>query len=487
MTDTRRPVRSGALFRAVLVCLLLGLAVGAVLYAVSGKPLPALVERYFYGASDPSSSSAPSPAKEAPAPSTPVGSAPGASVPDRATGNNLPSPPASSPASPSASLPPWTPPVQTDPSGPTYPADPIGPADPSGPAPDPEPAPGPAPEGNAPSGGSFPGGGQNGSDAVPQAAEHAPSPEPGNAAALADGGTEQDRTVHGREPEVVRYGRAHPVEGKGSVVRGRIEQGAPVGRVFDDPVVGSAFITDLASFLTDNYWPRGTHPMARNTGVTTAGLRWANMRYGAGLTAFGLNTEDPVSGRRRLLDYAFSPGMIRGLYRLHAGSFLAALEKAARSRITERGPLDETQCAEMFAIYARMAKGLSGCIRAYQRTPGIRSLVASYAEASEKAAQDYLQYAEAMEAAPVAKSRAAERYRISVTLREQQKAHLAAAMRRGGDTGGLDADSLVYAALWLHRRGEGRNAALTAAAEVCAACSERLFELSRRHGGRSAR
>lgn len=282
-------------------------------------------------------------------------------------------------------------------------------------------------------------------------------------------------------PMVVRYGRGLPVEGKPSLVRGRIERAAPAGRVTQDIVVGSAFIQDLATFLAENYWPRGTHPFAQNSGLTTAGLRWANMRYGGGLTALGIDAAEPASGRQRLLEYVFTPGMIRGLYRLHADRFCNALEAAARSRTTERGPLDASQRAEMFAIYSRMAKGLSGCIRAYQRTPGIRALVASYAAASDKAAEDFMRYAGVMDGPPKARTDAAERYQESVLLRDQQKNHLAAAMRRGGDTRGLDSDSLVYAALWLHRRGEERDAAFTAAAEVCAACSERLLKISRTH------
>lgn len=278
---------------------------------------------------------------------------------------------------------------------------------------------------------------------------------------------------------VLRYSKGYPAKDARSVYQGRIERDAPVAGTFADTMVGHAFIRDLAEFLVENYWPRKTHPLAATSGISTAGLRLLNMRYGAELTAFGLDVADHDAGRRQLLDYVFTPGMIRALYSLHVQNFLDALEGAANMRTTEHGPLSDSQCAELFAIYGKMAANLAGCIKAYQRTPKIRALVNAYADASTRAAADFIKYAEAVDGPSEARIAVTEQYRASILLREQEKENLAAAMRLGGYTTGLDADALVYTAAWLHRRGEGRATALNAAAEICADCSRRLLDLAR--------
>ena len=473
--------KSRAFPRAFFLCLFLGLAAGAALYAVSDAPLPPFLSRYFYGAS-----SAPQ-EREALPPQGSVTAAPTPDTPARSPSSSLPFEPAQPSLRPgaeaSAPAPVPGPDGQEQAKGDETPET----ARPGGTPPEETRLQEPGTEGTGRDAADAQKAQESAMTPAPDEPETrdagAPPPVPQHDAARSPSGSETRVGQSAPEkagPEVVRYGRAHPVDGQPSVARGRIERSAPVGPAGDDPVVGDAFVRDLAVFLADNYWPRGAHPLARTKGISTAGLRWANMRYGAGLTAFGIERDDPTSGRRRLLEYAFTPGMIRALYRLHAERFCAELEDAARARTTEKGPLNDSQRAELFSIYGDMAKGLAGCIRAYQRTPGVRALVASYADASDKAAEDFMHYAEAMSGPPVAKGKAAERYRLSVLKREQHKENLAAAMRRGGDTKGLDADSLVYAALWLHRRGEGRDAVFSAAAEVYAACSARLHELAKR-------
>lgn len=493
MADQDTP-RSGSPLRATLVILFLLVAAGTVLYAASGNPLPSFLARYFYETGGPREVDSPPPLPSA------------ESMAESASSSSRSSLPTPRPLPVETSLPSVRREAAPTPFG--LP-DPILPRTENGwPLHD-----------DADNRESGPKSAVAEPPLLPKAdtADSADSaPQDGSRTAADTGNRETDKTPDTPETDdaqpvetmtfsaagpdaqtvmerhagsengsvgqvVVRYGKGRPVDGKPSVVRGRIERGAPSGLNTDDRMVGNAFIHDLAAFMADNYWPRGTHPFAQNGGITTAGLRWTNMWYGTRLALFGIDATELSAGRQKLLDYVFTPGMIRGLYRLHIDRFCNALEAAARSRMTEHGQLDESQCAELFAIYSRMAKGLSGCIRAYQRTPRIRALVALYAAASDRAAEDFMRYAAAMDGPPLTSARTAERYLESSLLREQQKNNLAAAMRRGGDTGGLDADSLVYAALWLHRRGEGRDAAFSAAAEICAACSTRLLELSRRY------
>lgn len=328
---------------------------------------------------------------------------------------------------------------------------------------------------------------------VPAASEVRPTAPASDRAFGEDAGTrENPEATNDQSAADVLYGKGKPVNDEGALVRGDIPAGQtpllssdlPSAR---DSVLGPALVDDLAGFLADNYWPAGTHPMAVNKGISTAGLKWANMRYGAQLHGFTVDHTDPHAARARVLQYVYMPSMIRSLYRLYEDRFFTVLENAGLERASgaQGGAFSNGQLADMFATYAAMASGFSGCMDAYRNTPGIQALVAAYADASDAANNAYKVFMD--NEGRAGGEDAARRYQGAIMRREQQRERLAAALRRGGNTRPLDADSLVYAALWLHRRGDGKNAAVAALSEVFRSAAERLRGLEKTYRQRPAR
>ncbi|MDR2076261.1 MAG: hypothetical protein LBP61_04935 [Desulfovibrio sp.] len=239
----------------------------------------------------------------------------------------------------------------------------------------------------------------------------------------------------------------------GDLPEGAAGQGVPKG---EDGLIGIAFIHDLAAFLVENYWPAGTHPLAGSRGISTADLKWANNKYGVQLEGFRVNSANPDSERKRILRHVLSPSMVKGLYALYRDRFLEALAREAATRRrglggTER-VLTPAEISGMFRFYAGQARGLAGAMRAYFSREDMAARVAACAGAAEKAAAARLRYQESLSANPASLSASAREYQQAVIRRDQERANLAAALRRGGNTRGLDAESLVFVAMWLYRR-----------------------------------
>jgi hypothetical protein len=300
---------------------------------------------------------------------------------------------------------------------------------------------------------------------------------------------------------LIRYSRGKVVNGAGSMASGEIPQNrnlladaAPfvgagpdlVLRSGRDSVVDIPFIDDLAAFLAANYWPEGTHPQAKSRGITTASLKWINLKYGGQLQGFSVNHDNLPEERVRVLRYIYMPSMIQGLYSLYHERFFATLEKEAlaQKRGPEQTPFTNAQMADMFSLYAGMARGLSGAVSAYAGAPDIRTRISAYAAASDAATAANMRFSEIPPGASLTRNQAARLYQDAVVKREQQRENVAAAMRRRGDSGNLDSDSLVYAALWLHRRGEIRPDTLQALRAMFSACAGQFGALEKLYRAR---
>lgn len=312
---------------------------------------------------------------------------------------------------------------------------------------------------------------------------------------------------------LIRYGKGKSLSNSGSVAEGEIPQdqrplpvsvpaltadsrrgdapasrALPVGAAGVDSVVGVGIIDDLAAFLAENYWPLGTHPLAKDRGISTAGLKWANAKYGGKLQGFSVNPNDLPRERARVLRYVYMPSMIQGLYALYGERFFTALERnaLAQRRGPEQARFTNGQMADMFGAYAAMARGLAGCVRAYANTPDIRSRLAAYMGAVDAAEAAYARFSEASQAHAADADQAAHLYQAAVVKREQQRENVAAAMRRGGATSGLDTDAVVYTAMWLQRRGAPHPETLRALSAMFDSCAKRLGGLAMRYRAKPA-
>ena len=206
------------------------------------------------------------------------------------------------------------------------------------------------------------------------------------------------------------------------------------------------------------------------------------------MQGFSVNRDSIPQERARVLGYLYMPSMIQGLYTLYHERFFSILEKdaLAQKRGSEQLPFTNAQMAEMFSLYAGTARGLSGSIRAYAGIPDIRDRIRSYVAASDAATAAYMRFSETPPGAPAGRDHAARLYQESIVRREQQRENVAAALRRSADSGNLDSDSLVYAALWLYRRGEVRPDTLNALSAMFDACARKFSDLERQYRARPA-
>lgn len=273
------------------------------------------------------------------------------------------------------------------------------------------------------------------------------------------------------------------------LVPGAMETPSPALR--EDPVVRPAFIDNFAAFLAANYWPKGTHPGAAESGITTVSLRWANLRYGAELRGLEGRRGDAGRARSAILGYVLNPAVVGRLYDLYANAFVAALHREADARVLETGAdrrfLTPDEKREMVLIYAAYAGRLAAALERYAADPAMRGRVEAYS-AAEHAVQEanrvfmestlaHENELESGEGSRITASRLrmdkdAAAYQRSIREREAMRAELVKAMSGGGASG--SGDTLVYTAFWAYRRGADSTAGLHACAKALANMSAKL-------------
>lgn len=260
----------------------------------------------------------------------------------------------------------------------------------------------------------------------------------------------------------------------------------------EDAVVRPAFVNDITAFLAQNYWPKNTHPSARRSGITTASLRWANLRYGAELRG-----SDPGLTRRAILGYILNPAAVGRIYGLYADGFVSALRQEADRRVVGEGdgkrPLSAAEKKEMFGIYSGYAARISGALERYATDPAMSGRVRAYAEAEQavhNANRVYMESVMAHEEAAESGNKpliAATRLRMDkeaatyqkrIREREAARNTLVRAMSRDNKVSGSD-DTLVYAAFWAYRRGPESSPALRSCAKALDDMSARLAAASK--------
>lgn len=243
----------------------------------------------------------------------------------------------------------------------------------------------------------------------------------------------------------------------------------------DDAVVRFAFAEDVANWLVEGYYPKGTHMEARNSGWVAPSLKSANMRYGVSMTGLSWSGEDISAGRASVLDYAFTPAMLEALQRLYADRFMTAMATAAaNAKVTDKGKeraLTPAEVAEMYTLYATRLRGLSGALREIAGMSDAVVRVNAWLAAQQTALEANAKYQDAVfgydtaregnsahlaEQARRIMELSGKAYQQAIMARERARETLAEAIRRNPDARRLDDDTLVYAAGWVYRRASGK-------------------------------
>lgn len=249
-----------------------------------------------------------------------------------------------------------------------------------------------------------------------------------------------------------------------------------------DAVVSLAFIQDAAAYLAQNYWPAGTHPMAVRGGMSTAGARELNMRYGVRLQGLGGNaaTVDFHSARASVLSYLFIPGTLRTVTDLYAERFAVALaDEGMKSQTLADGTtkrLTKAQTADMLIYYANYARSVGDALHAYAAQSAVSDALRAYTQAQEDFYTANMRYLDAQQNLTLAEDRqdgsgkealeeAAKlerRYRQAVQKKDAA-AKTVTALLAQGNARRLDSGTLLFLAAWANRRGENAKSELLCA------------------------
>jgi hypothetical protein len=259
------------------------------------------------------------------------------------------------------------------------------------------------------------------------------------------------------------------------------------------------FVRDVAAFLADNYWPRGSHVSAQERENSTATLSALNQRYGLELT--GIASSRVREGRRDfyrdrmlLLNYVFTPNMIPALARLYADRLADLLaENAGRqSRVLDgrEARLREQDAVALLRYYARYSQAVGLALRSCLENSSMQEAMRLVNRAEDVNFEANGQMLEARSRLEMARdkgdrevirlaagvlSSAEQRYRDTLLELRQARERVAGLLSQG-QTGIVDHDGLVFIASWVVRRGPRAGQSLDAAASAAEYLGEVLLE-----------
>lgn len=232
-----------------------------------------------------------------------------------------------------------------------------------------------------------------------------------------------------------------------------------VSVVREDRRVRPLFVDDLASYVVERFAP------GRQGGRLGVSVQGVNLRYGTSMT--GLEGPKDPQGRAAILNYVFTPSMVRGIYEIYADSFLRSLAKSARAR-----GMDEGQTKGLYQSLGSRCTLYAGGLEAVAATNDLSGRLKELArleEATVAATRTHLdarfELEQARDAgqnlAPFeAKVDAAAKALQEATRRNTQaETALAEDIGRKG-AGSLDKDTVLYLARWVGRRLEANPGAM---------------------------
>lgn len=279
---------------------------------------------------------------------------------------------------------------------------------------------------------------------------------------------DQPRTPE--EVEKALHEQVVPREG-GAAERGSLaapnETPPPEAGRTDDAVVRVGFIEDLAVWLVQGYTPADRPGRAGRLG---ANLQAANLRYGMGMKGLAWIGDDLPAGRAAALRHVFTPAMLDALYRMYIDRFMDAVARAAAAPGEGRAALTDAQRSEMYRLYSRRFRGMSGALQGVAALPNFIGRMDALRAAAQRVVDAGNHYSELVlvqdaaresgDPARVAEVKArvdaaSRAYRQAVVDREKTRSELAVAIRANQSARLLDDDTLLYVAAWVERRVAG--------------------------------
>ncbi len=251
----------------------------------------------------------------------------------------------------------------------------------------------------------------------------------------------------------------------------------------DDSVVQESFVYALASWMVDMYEPAEVSGQA---GRLRSSLQSANLRFGHSMEGIAYVGDSLAKGRKEALEYLYTSGMLQALYHLYEDRFFEAIENAANAK-----GLTTAQKREMYLLYSRQFRGLSGAFIRVLKLPKLPELldiwyiarnvkleansvytnaVFALDEANEKGSS--AQIAEAQELS----QQASTVYQEAIIEESSAFDAILDNMKESASASLLDDGTLLYTVLWIERRYDGaRDAAEIEAVHEATAQAGAIF------------
>lgn len=166
------------------------------------------------------------------------------------------------------------------------------------------------------------------------------------------------------------------------------EEEAPsqVVEITEDRVVTFTFVENLAEFLLDRFQPVG----ADGKPVTTASGKTLNMFFGRSMEGFMVSGDTIRTARKNVLDYAFTPSMIRTLTELYTPLLMDTLIERAENYPrdytvgveTEHRTLTQNEIRSMLRTNATEIRKVAAVFQGIADTPTIIKLAGRYLQAA---------------------------------------------------------------------------------------------------------
>ncbi|MFH1913918.1 MAG: hypothetical protein ABIK45_06565 [Pseudomonadota bacterium] len=249
--------------------------------------------------------------------------------------------------------------------------------------------------------------------------------------------------------------------------------------VREDPTVTLSFVHALTDSLL-----AGFHPLGRQgTPANTVSVKTLNIFFGREMRGLPTVGDDIDKSRKAVLDYVFSPGMIRTLHDLYAPALVADLTDTAlheeRSytvgETTEMRTLSPQETATMLRLVAQDTERTATALRGVGNDPIIVEMAGKYLGAARAVERANTRLQATVDGSEDP-AEAGQRLKQAILQREQVKASIVTRMREFCP--GCPEQELFYLAQWAYRRvldePEKRLPTFVAAAEALDDLAKRL-------------
>lgn len=232
------------------------------------------------------------------------------------------------------------------------------------------------------------------------------------------------------------------------------KQSAPkVIEVSENTMVSFTFVESLADFMLIRFMPQDKNGMP----ATLASAKSLNMYYGQELDGFSVRNDDIQLARKSVLDYAFTPTMIKSLYELYTPVLMEHIVETAANDEREyknggqasHRTLSDAETGVMLKLNADRIEQTSAVFRTIANDPSITDMAGKYLQAAKAVERSNVQLQNAI-ADEKSTSTPSARLKQAIIQREQIKKAVIERLKEAcSDCSNTE---LFYLAQWSYRR-----------------------------------